>query len=65
MKYHCGLLFLGIALVTGGAVALTAQQGYIDQDLVAGAWRLWPLILVAIGVSVAAQGAGRGSSGSS
>lgn len=52
MKYHRGLLFWGIALVTGGALALAAQQGYIDQDLLVGAWRLWPLILVAIGVSI-------------
>jgi Domain of unknown function (DUF5668) len=52
MKYHRGLLFWGIALITGGTVALAAQQGYIDQDLLAGTWRLWPLILVAIGISI-------------
>jgi hypothetical protein len=52
MHYHRGLLFWGLALVTGGAVALAAQQGYIDKDLLAGAWRLWPLILIAIGVSI-------------
>jgi len=52
MNYHRGLLFWGLALITGGAVALAAQQGYIDRDLLAGAWRLWPLILVAIGVSI-------------
>jgi hypothetical protein len=55
MKYHRGLLFWGIALVTGGAVALAAQQGYIDQDALVGAWRLWPLILVVIGVSILAS----------
>lgn len=52
MMLHRGLLFWGLALITGGAVALAAQQGYIDRDLLAGAWRLWPLILVAIGVSI-------------
>jgi hypothetical protein len=52
MRYHRGLLFWGLALITGGAVALAAQQGYIDHDLLAGAWRLWPLILVAIGLSI-------------
>lgn len=52
MKYHRGLLFWGMALVTGGAVALAVQQGYIDRDLLAGAWRLWPVILVAIGFSI-------------
>jgi hypothetical protein len=52
MNYHRGLLFWGLALITGGAVALAAQQGYIDRDFLADAWRLWPLILVAIGVSI-------------
>ncbi len=52
MQYHRGLLFWGLALVTGGAVALAAQQGYIDRDILAGAWRLWPLILIVIGVSI-------------
>jgi Domain of unknown function (DUF5668) len=55
MNYHRGLLFWGLALITGGAVALGAQQGYIDRDVLAGAWRLWPLILVAIGVSILAS----------
>jgi hypothetical protein len=52
MNYHRGLLFWGLALITGGAVALAAQQGYIDRDLLKQAWRLWPLILVAIGLSI-------------
>jgi hypothetical protein len=52
LNYHRGLLFWGLALITGGVVVLAAQQGYIDADLLAGAWRLWPLILVAIGFSI-------------
>jgi hypothetical protein len=52
MRYHRGLLFWGLALITGGAVALAAQQGYLDRTWLAGAWRLWPLILVAIGLSI-------------
>lgn len=52
MQYHRGLLFWGLALITGGAVALAAQQGYFDRAWLAGAWRLWPLILVAIGLSI-------------
>jgi hypothetical protein len=49
---HRGLLFWGLALIVGGLTALAVQQGYVDRDLVAGAWRLWPLILVAIGLSI-------------
>ena len=52
MHLHRGLLFWGLALVIGGATALAVQQGYLDKDLVASAWRLWPLILVAIGLSI-------------
>jgi len=52
MHYHRGLLFWGLALITGGAVALAAQQGYINRDLLNQAWKLWPLILVAIGLSI-------------
>ena len=47
-----GLLFWGLALITAGATALAVQQGYIDRDTVAGAWRLWPVILIAIGLSI-------------
>lgn len=54
MNYHRGLLFWGLVLISGGAIALAAQQGYIDQDLLSGAWRLWPLILIAIGLSILA-----------
>ena len=52
VNHHRGLIFWGLALISAGAVALAAQQGYIDRELLAGAWRLWPLILVAIGLSI-------------
>jgi len=52
MHLNRGLLFWGLALLIAGGTALAVQQGYLDRDTVAGAWRLWPLILVAIGLSV-------------
>jgi len=52
MHLNRGLLFWGLALLIAGGTALAVQQGFIDRDTVAGAWRLWPLILVAIGLSV-------------
>jgi hypothetical protein len=52
MPVNRGLVFWGLALVTGGAVALAAQLGYIDRHALAGTWRLWPLVLVAIGLSI-------------
>jgi len=52
MMLHRGLLFWGLALITAGAVALAVQADYLDPDTLAGAWRLWPLILIVIGVSI-------------
>ncbi len=52
MNINRGLLFWGLALITAGAVALAVQQELIDRDTISGAWRLWPLILVAIGLSI-------------
>ena len=52
MQYHRGLIFWGLALITGGAVALAAQQGYLDHHVLAQAWRLWPVILIAIGLAI-------------
>ena len=52
MHMNRGLVFWGVALVTAGVVALAVQQGYLDRDALAGAWRLWPVILIALGVSI-------------
>lgn len=52
MHINRGLLFWGLALITAGAVALGVQQGIIDRNLLVDAWRLWPLILVAIGLGI-------------
>jgi hypothetical protein len=52
MHLNRGLLFWGLALVTAGATALLVQQGIVDRNFVADAWRLWPVILIAIGLSI-------------
>jgi hypothetical protein len=54
MRINRGLLFWGLAFITAGAVALGVQQGVVPREVVADAWRLWPLILVAIGISIIA-----------
>ena len=53
MHVNRGLLFWGVALITAGAIALAASQGLLDTGILAGTWRLWPLILIAIGLSIA------------
>lgn len=52
MRINRGLLFWGLGFITAGVVALAIQQGILDRDTMAGAWRLWPLILVVIGISL-------------
>ena len=52
MRINRGLLFWGVALITAGSVALAASQGWFDVSILGGAWRLWPLVLIAIGVSI-------------
>jgi hypothetical protein len=47
-----GLLFWGLALITAGATALAVQQGYVDRQAIIGGWRLWPVILIGIGLSL-------------
>jgi hypothetical protein len=49
-----GLVFWGIALVTAGAVALAIQAAIIPADTARQAWRLWPVVLIVIGLSVIA-----------
>src|SRR5918995_6587433 len=52
MHINRGLLFWGGAVVTAGVVALAASQGWIDSTQLVGLWRLWPVILITIGLSI-------------
>ena len=52
MQLNRGLLFWGLALVTAGVVALAASLGWINRGVLVEAWRLWPVILIAIGLSI-------------
>ena len=55
MQINRGLIFWGVALVTAGAVALAIQSQLIPSDSARQAWRLWPLLLIVIGLSVIAS----------
>ena len=52
MHINRGLLFWGVALITAGVVALAASQNWFDTSILADAWRLWPLVLIVIGLSI-------------
>lgn len=52
MRIRRGLLFWGLFLIPLGGIPLLARAGSIDPAAFADAWRLWPLVLVAIGLTL-------------
>lgn len=52
MKLHRGLLNWGIFLIVLAAVPLAVQLGYLDSAAAGALLRLWPLILVGIGLGL-------------
>ncbi|MGZ9276685.1 MAG: hypothetical protein ACXW4L_06120 [Candidatus Limnocylindrales bacterium] len=52
MRIRRGLLFWGLFLIPLGALPLLVRAGMLDADRLADAWRLWPLLLVALGVAL-------------
>jgi len=55
VQVNRGLVFWGVAFVTAGVVALAIQSGIIDREVARQAWRLWPVVLIVIGVAVIAS----------
>jgi hypothetical protein len=60
MRIRRGLLFWGLLLIPLGAIPLFVRAGALDSNAFADAWRLWPLILVGIGLAILV---GRGRAG--
>ena len=54
MRIRRGLLFWGLFLIPLGAVPLLVRAGTVDAASLAGAWRLWPVILIAVGLALVA-----------
>ncbi len=52
MRIRRGLLFWGLFLIPLGGIPLLARAGTIDPAVFADAWRLWPLVLVVIGLTL-------------
>ena len=55
MQVNRGFAFWGVALITAGAVALAIQAELIPAESARQAWRLWPVVLVVIGLSIIAS----------
>ena len=54
MNVNRGLVFWGVALITAGVVALAIQSGTIAGESARQLWRLWPIVLIVIGLAVIA-----------
>jgi hypothetical protein len=52
VRVRRGLLFWGLFFLALGGIPLLVRAGLIDANVVAGAWRLWPLLLVALGLTL-------------
>lgn len=52
MRMHRGLFGWGIFLILAGSIPLAVRAGYLSTDQLGGVVRLWPLILVGIGVGL-------------
>ena len=60
MRLRRGPLFWGLLLIPLGGIPLLVRGGFIDPSAFADAWRLWPLLLVGLGLAILL---GRGRSG--
>jgi hypothetical protein len=52
MRIRRGPLFWALLLIPLGAIPLLARAGFIDTAAFVDAWRLWPLILVGVGLAI-------------
>jgi hypothetical protein len=52
VRVRRGLLFWGLFFIPLGAVPLLVRAGVVDASALANAWRLWPLLLVALGLTL-------------
>ena len=52
MRIRRGLLFTGLFLIPVGGLTLLVRGGYLDADVLRDAWRLWPLVLVGLGLGI-------------
>jgi hypothetical protein len=52
MRVRRGLLFWGLFLIPLGGVPLLVRAGLLDPDQLVDAWRLWPLLIIGVGLAI-------------
>ena len=52
MRIRRGPLFWGLVLVPLGAIPLLVREGFLDAPVVTDVWRLWPLVLIGLGIAI-------------
>ena len=52
MQINRRFLYIGLFFITFGGVLLAARQGWIPESAVNALWQLWPVLLIAIGLSI-------------
>ena len=52
MRIERRLLAWGVFFIVAGGVALAVRGGYLSADQASQVWRLWPLLLVGLGVAL-------------
>jgi hypothetical protein len=52
MRINRSLLNWGVFLIALGGVPLAVQQGWADSSIAGDLWRIWPLVLVGVGLGL-------------
>lgn len=55
MRVRRGLLFWGLLLIPLGAIPLLVRAGQLDPNRLIDVWRLWPLVIIGIGIAILAS----------
>ena len=55
MRVRRNLLFWGLLLIPLGAIPLLVRAGQLDGNRLIDAWRLWPLVVIGIGLLILAS----------
>ncbi len=56
MKANSNLIGFGLFFIVFGAILLGVRQGWIPSDVAGRSWQLWPVLLIAAGLSIVLAG---------